>query len=695
MSLRKKNLYKGNILINGKLFLDIKKSISILQACEYQNINIPRFCYHDNLSIAGNCRICLIEIKNAPKLVTSCNTFLNGNMEIFTESNLVQEARQEIVEFLLINHPLDCPICDQGGECDLQEITFKFGLNSSKFFFKKRGVEDHYVSDVVETIMTRCIHCTRCVRFSSEIAGDAQFHTMNRGKNTEIGILINDILNSELSGNLVDLCPVGALTLKTTKFNQRFWELDSEIIVDLLDSVGNKVKIEYKGIKIKRILPLVKNYSSLNWISNKTRLIYDSYLIQRLESPVFNFKNNSKKFFISWNKTLNFLNKKIINLFENKNENSLGFFCSNTLDLKTIYFYKTILNKLGLDLYSENTLDRKNYDFINSFNMKLNLSDIQKSTCCVLINTNPRFESSYINLLLKEHISNNSYFKVYVIGHPIKTTYKTEHLNINLNQIINLVDGKNKLSKILIKNSRPLILVNSETHLNKNHEFIERSLKNIQKFLNLKKNNNFIKFWDSVNILTLDSNTSGLNYLNIKKLNLNLYKDLRMIFLLNTQNFIAPYKNNSALYIYQGPYFNRYFSKCNLFLPVCNFLEQLGSFINIEGKKQKISNIFPKFKNNIEIWQILFFIFSKIFSKIFYKDSFLKYFLLINPLQNNKKLKSNFLNFNKLNFNPSYYNLNLISDTVVFNFYNTNQICLNSKNVSNLHKNFINKYNFK
>jgi NADH-quinone oxidoreductase chain G len=259
-----------NVYINDKK-ISVSSNLTILQACIKLNILIPRFCYHNKLSVAGNCRMCLVEIENSPKPVVSCSFPVVNNMKIYTNTPLVKKARENILEFLLLNHPLDCPICDQGGECDLQDQTISYGSDKSRFYEFKRGVEDKNCGPLVKTIMTRCIHCTRCVRFINEMTSFKNLGTVNRGSKMEISTYFKRILNTEISGNIIDLCPVGALTSKPYAFQARSWELKSNDNIDIMDALASNIKVESKGLKILRILPKINKNINEEWISDKTR----------------------------------------------------------------------------------------------------------------------------------------------------------------------------------------------------------------------------------------------------------------------------------------------------------------------------------------------------------------------------------------------------------------------------------------
>ena len=280
------------LIVNGKQ-IEVPPEYTLLQACEAAGAEIPRFCFHERLSIAGNCRMCLVELKGSPKPVASCAWSVrdcrpgpNGEPpEIATRSPMVRKAREGVMEFLLINHPLDCPICDQGGECDLQDQAMAYGVNSSRFHENKRAVEDKYVGVLVKTIMNRCIHCTRCVRFMTEVAGVPELGGIGRGEDMEITTYLEQAMTSELQGNVVDLCPVGALTSKPYAFAARPWELNKTESVNVMDAVGSAIRIDTRGREVMRILPRVNEDVNEEWISDKTRHVVDGLRTQRLDQP--------------------------------------------------------------------------------------------------------------------------------------------------------------------------------------------------------------------------------------------------------------------------------------------------------------------------------------------------------------------------------------------------------------------------
>jgi len=286
-------LDKNNIIFinDKKIYLD-NWSLTIIQFCEFLNINIPRFCYHDKLSIAGNCRMCMVELKSSLKPVIACATSLMRNMHIYTTSFFVKKARENVLEFLLINHPLDCPICDQGGECDLQDQAIIYGSDRGRFKEIKRSVQDLFMGPVVKTIMTRCIHCTRCIRFSEEIIGNYSIGRLGRGDVTEIGTYLKKPFIDELSGNIVDLCPVGALTSRSYAFKARPWELKSIESIDIFDSLGSNIRVDIKGNEIMRVLPKRNDFLNEEWITDKIRFSYEGLKKNRLIYPMLRLNKN-------------------------------------------------------------------------------------------------------------------------------------------------------------------------------------------------------------------------------------------------------------------------------------------------------------------------------------------------------------------------------------------------------------------
>ena len=330
------------VFVNEKEVL-VSDSATVMQACEIAGEEIPRFCYHESLSIAGNCRMCLVEVENSAKPVASCAFPVAEGMKIVTNSDKVKKARKGVMEFLLINHPLDCPICDQGGECDLQDQSLYYGKSYSRFEENKRAVEDKDFGPLVKTVMTRCIHCTRCVRFLDEVAGTHELGAINRGENMEIATAVEEGITSELSGNIIDLCPVGALTSKPYAFTARSWELIHHDTIDVTDGLGSNIIVdEFQG-EIKRVLPRFNENINQEWISDKSRFSYDGLNIQRLDKPFIRNSEN-KLTTTDWETSLD----KISSLIKQYNSNQIGVVAGSLSDVETMFAAKEMFNGLGV-----------------------------------------------------------------------------------------------------------------------------------------------------------------------------------------------------------------------------------------------------------------------------------------------------------------------------------------------------------
>ena len=637
------------IYVNNNSIL-VNPNTTVLESCENLGIEIPRFCFHSRLSIAGNCRMCLVEIEKSPKPVVSCAMPVMDGMKIFTNTPLVKKARENVLEFLLLNHPLDCPVCDQGGECDLQDQALIYGSDRSRFYEFKRSTLDKNVGPLIKTIMTRCIHCTRCVRFADEIAGVGDLGTTSRGIDTEIGTYIEKIFQSELSGNVIDLCPVGALTSQSYAFKYRPWELKTSESIDTSDAIGSNIRVDFKEKEIIRILPVINDEINEEWISDKTRFCHigNNSITNRLESPKARRLLNNFKPYISqtWWIWSVLMTEKNINLFNNekellnynnwetcfwviksiltfsKNSTLIGL-SNNNSSLEAQSSLKYLLNSLG----SSNIGFEKNCQLENSFvsNFRLNstLKNINKSDFCLLIGTNPRYEGSLLNVSLrKRYLEGN--FSIFSIGTPINLTYPVKHIGNNLDFLFKLLNGKNNLCKKLLKSKRPVIIIGS--NIFKRFDIID-----IQQILNFFKKYTQINntSWRGINILQSDSNFTGslelgVNYLDDYKLSKS-----RILYSINSEEEsfkkrILPFHN----YFRKKDYFcliNQGFFKNNplqnysdIILPNSSVMEEEGSFLNTEGRYQKTAKVLPSLKWARNSWKI-----TAILSKILSRD--LKY----------------------------------------------------------------------
>ena len=661
------------IYINN-IKLKVNKNLTVLQACKTVKIEIPKFCFQENLQIAGNCRMCLVEIENSPKPVASCAMPLIPNMKIFTNTPLVQKARESVLEFLLINHPLDCPICDQASECDLQDQTMLFGSDRSRFFFKKRGVEDKFCGPFIKTIMTRCIHCTRCVRFANEICGIDDLGTTGRGNKTEINFYYPKIFNSEFSGNLVDLCPVGALTSKPYAFKARSWELKKKEGVDILDSIGSNIQINIFNNEIVRILPKTNSNINKDWITNKTRYFFDSLKYQRIKYPLL--KDDNNKFSkISWLQALNIINEKLITTDSSNIQSIIG----DLTDLESLFLLKKNLIKLGIsnihnEYFLKNRTFKINSDISSNILFNHNLNLINESDLCIIINSNIRQEGALLNIHLINRLKKGN-FKIAYIGAKTDFTYKVKHLGLTYEVLINIILGKHTFCKNLKQAKKPLIIFGENTINQKNGLYLINKLKNLTIFKNKNNINFFITRTSLINFFEITFSKSN-----------NLIKNSTLYYLFNTnlQNKLKLQKNSFV--IYQGHHFTKDAQRSNLILPGLTFLEKKGIYINLEGsiqKNEKILNLNTEQREDS-------FIYKNIYKFLVVKNqsttkSFLKFKNLL-PYLNKPKINiiNNFLNIDQKFFK---FNINFL-DYLIKNNYYTNileqysKILVNANNFS-------------
>ena len=423
--------------------IEIEEGLTVLQACEKAGVEIPRFCYHERLSIAGNCRMCLVEIEKSPKPIASCAMPASEGMNIKTNTPLVEKARKGVMEFLLANHPLDCPVCDQGGECDLQDQSMFYGVDKSRFKENKRMVPEKNMGPLIKTEMTRCIHCTRCVRFATEVAGVPELGAIGRGEDMQITTYLEKSMESEMSGNVVDLCPVGALTSKPYVFEARPWELKKTETIDVMDAVGSNIRVDTYGWEVKRVLPRINEDINEEWISDKTRHACDGLLNQRLDTPFVKYKNG-KFDKASWKEVYNIISAKI----KSTEGSKICGISGDLINMETLYIFKEFFNKL---LNSKNLESRNNQVYLNSekrenylFNSSIN--GIEESDFIFLIGTNPRFEATILNTRIrKAYLKNKT--KIISLNNVGDLTYPYEYLEGNTEIIKEITEDKHLVSE--------------------------------------------------------------------------------------------------------------------------------------------------------------------------------------------------------------------------------------------------------
>ena len=428
------------IKINGKE-IEFENGMTILQACELADVEIPRFCYHEKLSIAGNCRMCLVEMEKSAKPIASCAMPAAEGMNIKTNTPLVEKARKGVMEFLLANHPLDCPVCDQGGECDLQDQSMYYGVDKSRFVENKRQVKEKYMGPLIKTQMTRCIHCTRCVRFATEVAGVPEIGAIGRGENMEITTYLEQAMNSELSANVIDLCPVGALTSKPYAFEARPWELKKTESIDVMDAVGSNIRVDTYNWEVKRILPRLNNEINEEWISDKTRYSCDGLAKQRLDIPYV--KKNNKLQKSNWDEAISILVEKI----KAVNPNEIGGHIGDMVNLENALSFK----KFFLVLKSDNLEFREKKFYINSaeknnYIFNTSIKGIEESDLILLIGTNPRHEATMVNARIRKVYAKKR-IPIFSIGDPGNLTYNYKIIGDTTDDIKKIFNEETEFSK--------------------------------------------------------------------------------------------------------------------------------------------------------------------------------------------------------------------------------------------------------
>lgn len=567
------------VYINNRSIF-VPKNSSILEACEKMGQVIPRFCFHERLNVAGNCRMCLVEIEKSPKPIASCAFPVSSNMRIFTDSPLVQKARENVLEFLLLNHPLDCPICDQGGECDLQEQTIAFGSDRNRFRFLKRSVENKNCGPLIKTIMTRCIHCTRCVRFFQDIAGSEEFGTTLRGRETEIGSYVEKNLNSELSGNIIDLCPVGALTSKPYAFSARPWEIKTIDTIDVLDGIGSGIKVNFKEAELLRVLPSPVDTLNEEWISDKTRFFIDAAKTQRVGSCYSNSSGHFHK--VSWKKVLD---KNVLSLVGQSRlqvQEAL-FVYGNNLDFKTLAELKNLALSLNIQLVSEN-FSEVNANLLPNFKLNTTFNDILSADTCLSLGSNVRFEASLLNVRLKKRSNIGGFLKA-SIGLCENFTFANNSIGNSYLTFLKFVEGRHSFCKTITKSKTPLLILGSA---------IKKRLdsgSNDLLFSTLYKNSNFVtKNWFGFSFLGTTASNFAENFIGLTSKNKLSFKNKKFVYCFGVEsyeNVFSKLSKQDSFLVAQTPFADSMLKSVNLILPSTLFLEKEALFLNVEGRLQK------------------------------------------------------------------------------------------------------------
>lgn len=554
-----------NIRINNNICTVVNAELTLLQQCELSSIYIPRFCYHDRLSIAGNCRMCLIELETSVKPIIACSTSLVANMSVYTNSKTVKKIRENILEFLLINHPLDCPICDQGGECDLQDQSMVFGSDRGRFVEIKRSVEDKNFGPFIKTVMTRCIHCTRCIRFFEEVAGISLLGMMGRGRDAEISTYSDLNIKNELSGNVIDLCPVGALTSKPYAFTSRPWELVSYESIDIFDSLGSNIRVDVKGNIIMRILPKLNDNINEEWITDQIRFSYDGYRRERLTFPLIKLIKNKNVLFnyTSWD----IIFSKIKYMFTSNASFNFKIYSGELLDLFSLYLFRYWLDNCYcfINFFCEHSL---NVNHAQSFLLSSSILDFNKFDSLLFYNINLKTEISVLNARIKKlKWRLKDTYNIYYIGVNTTFNYKIKHLGLSFFSLSTIIRGKSFICSSYL-NSKLCTM---------HHISINNVMNSLHSYI----------FTSVFNNTSINMSEIHYNLLGFKKSNeLRLISDVCVYYLFNYDKVIMLDNMLVNYIIYQGHHGNYNAMHANIILPILSYTEVRSLYMNLEGQIQ-------------------------------------------------------------------------------------------------------------
>jgi NADH-quinone oxidoreductase subunit G len=571
------------LTINGTV-IEVAAGMSVLQACEQLGLEIPRFCYHDKLSVAGNCRMCLVEVEKTPKPQASCALPCAEGMVVHTDSAAVKKARSSVMELLLINHPLDCPICDQGGECDLQDQAMGYGADRGKYAEERRAVADKELGPLVKTVMTRCIQCTRCIRFVDEICGTPVLGGLNRSEHLEIGTYIEQAVSSELSGNLVDICPVGALTNKPYAFSARPWELQKTDSIDVMDAVGSAIRIDTRGNTVLRILPRLHEAVNEDWINDKTRHAGDGLTKKRLDRPWL--KVNGKLQPVSWDEALNAVAQKL----QTASAQRVAALAGDLADAGAMLALKDLMLGLGVP-HLDCRQDGAVYDTTAraGYIMNSGIAGIEQADVLLLIGTNPRHEGTMVNARIRKRWLQGG-LTVGLIGEACDLTYPVRHLGSEIAQLEALAKGGGEFAEILRQAKFPMLILGADLLARPDGAVLQGLARQIAEIFAMVRQD-----WNGFNVLQQAASrvggldlgflpqSGGMTTLEILAAARN--GSLDVLYLLGVDELDLSDMPNSFV-IYQGHHGDRGAQRADVILPAAAYSEKTALYVNTEGRAQ-------------------------------------------------------------------------------------------------------------
>jgi NADH-quinone oxidoreductase subunit G len=581
------------LTIDGKE-IEVEPGTVVIQAAERLGIEIPRFCYHERLAIAGNCRMCLVEVSpGPPKPQASCALPCADNMVVKTNSPMVKKAREGVMEFLLINHPLDCPICDQGGECDLQDQALFYGQGKSRYRETKRAVEEKYMGPLIKTAMTRCIHCTRCIRFATDIAGVPELGAFGRGEHMEVGTYVEQAITSELSGNLVDLCPVGALTSKPYAFMARPWELKKTESIDALDAVGSNIRIDSRGDAVLRILPRIHQDINEEWISDKTRHACDGLRMQRLDRPYIR-NADSKLVEASWPEAL----AVVADALRNVMPQETAVIAGNLANAESVMALRDLTDSLGIanrDCRLEATMYES--DQRSDYLFNTTIAGIEQADVCLLIGANPRREASLVNARIRKAWRAGT-LSVFHIGVESDLTYHYDSFGNDPRILPEIISGKHPLAKVLQAAKKPMLILGPSALARIDGVDIFNAAKTIAERYGMIRDG-----WNGFNVLHHAAGRVGaldLGFLpgeggrSLSQIFDGCRREeIKLVYLLGVDEFDMGLLGDGFV-VYQGHHGDEAAHRADVILPGAAYTEQDGTFVNLEGRVQRAKRaVFP------------------------------------------------------------------------------------------------------
>ena len=584
--------------------IEVPDGVTVLQACEIAGKEVPRFCYHERLSVAGNCRMCLVEVSpGPPKPQASCALPAGEGMEVKTNSPMVKKAREGVMEFLLINHPLDCPICDQGGECDLQDQAVAYGGGLSRFHENKRAVPDKYLGPLVKTQMTRCIHCTRCIRFATEVAGVEELGATGRGETMEVGTYVEKALSSELSANIIDLCPVGALTSRPYEFVARPWELSRTESIDTLDAVGSNIRIDSRGNEVLRVLPILNEDVNEEWISDKTRYACDGLKRQRLDTPYVRRDGALQP--ASWDDAFAAIAAKV----KGADGKRIAAIAGDQADCESMMALKDLMDALG----SPNRDCRQDGAKLDagartSYLFNTTISGIEQADACLLIGTNPRWEAPIINARLRKRWLRDG-FAVGVVGPQVDLTYDAQYLGAGPQTLQEIADGTHPFRETLKSAEKPMLILGQGALARDDGARVLGLARKIAEDCGMS-----IADWNGFNVLhTAAARVGGLDLGFVPGesgrdvagiLAGAASGEIDTVFLLEADE-IDTAGLDKAFVVYQGHHGDRGAHCADVILPGAAYSEKSATYVNTEGRVQRTTRaVFPP-GDAREDWTIL------------------------------------------------------------------------------------------